>query len=133
MRRTSLMVMTCATVAAAAQAGTTVDVTITGTVEFNQITPAPLGLANPGDDVEITFQLDSMNFVDSAMFPTRGYAIDLASFSFTAGAASLSLQNPYPAGETPYFILRDNDPAVWQQFERILPWRSSVSRTTSWR
>lgn len=45
-------------------------------------------------------------------FPTRGYPIDTASFVLSSGAASIGLQNPFPAGETPYFVLRNNDPGV---------------------
>ena len=42
----------------------------------------------------------------------RGYDIDMSSFSMTIGGDTIGLQNPYPAGVTPYFVLRDNDPAV---------------------
>ena len=105
-----MMVAVAVFLAATTHAGVVVEVVITGQVEFNQISAPPLGLMNTNDAIEISFLLDSDDFVNGTSFPTRGYVIDQASFSFTAGAASLGLQNPY-AG-TPYFILRDNDPAA---------------------
>jgi hypothetical protein len=60
----------------------------------------------------MTFQLDSNNYTDSMMFPVRGYAIDQASFTYMLNGVQVGLQNPYPAGETPYFAIRNNDPAV---------------------
>jgi hypothetical protein len=95
-----------------AQAGVTVQVTAFGEVEFSQITPPPLGTAGPGDPATMSFTVDSDVFTDSGSFPTRGYAINHASFSLMLGPATVGLQNPFPAGQTPYFVLRDNDPAV---------------------
>ena len=43
----------------AAVAGTPVMVTVTGTVEFNQVNTPPLGDVNPGDPATMTFMLDS--------------------------------------------------------------------------
>jgi hypothetical protein len=60
----------------------------------------------------MTFMLDSTDFFDSPNFPTRGYVIDQASYSFMLGSVTVGLQDPFPAGQTPYFVLRDNDPAV---------------------
>ena len=59
---------------------------------------------------DISFLVDSNNFVDGTLFPTRGYVIDESSFSMTTGPTDWGLQNPYMG--VPYFILRDNDPAV---------------------
>jgi hypothetical protein len=89
-----------------------VQITVEGTVEFNQIGAPPLGNANPGDDAILTFTIDSDVFVDSVNFPTRGYPIDESSFVLTMGAATIGLQDPFPGGSTPYFAIRDNDPAV---------------------
>jgi hypothetical protein len=89
-----------------------VEVTVDGTVGFNQIGAPPLGDANSGDPVQITFQVNSNNFMNSPNFPTRGYVIDQTSFTMTLGAVTVGLENPFPAGMTPYFVLRDNDPAV---------------------
>ena len=90
----------------------TINVTINGVVEFNQITSGFLGNVNPGDAASILFDLDTNNFADNPNFPTRGYEIDLNSFELTFAGATIGLQNPFPAGETPYFVIRDNDPAV---------------------
>ncbi|MBI5434398.1 MAG: hypothetical protein HZA52_16310 [Planctomycetes bacterium] len=97
---------------APASAGIPVTVTVTGTVEYNQITAPPLGLAKKDDIATMTFLLDSSDFVDSPSFPTRGYRIVQSSFNLTMGAATIGLESPFPAGSTPYFVIRDNDPAV---------------------
>ncbi len=89
-----------------------VQVTVTGEVEFNQVTDPPLGNVNPQDLVQLTFRVDSEVFVDSGSFPTRGYPIDPTSFSLLLGTTEVGLQDPFPPGEKPYFVLRDNDPAV---------------------
>ena len=106
------VVMVVVAMAAPVQAGVTVQVTAFGEVEFNQITGPPLGNASAGDPVIMSFTVDSDVFTDSATFPTRGYDINHASFSLVLGPAAVGLQNPFPAGQTPYFVLRDNDPAV---------------------
>ncbi|MCC6409345.1 MAG: hypothetical protein IT453_19460 [Planctomycetes bacterium] len=98
--------------AAPAFSGIPVTVTVTGTVEYNQITAPPLGLAKKDDVATMTFVLDSSDFVNSPNFPTRGYRIVQSSFTLTAGATTIGLKSPFPAGQTPYFVIRDNDPAV---------------------
>jgi hypothetical protein len=98
--------------AVAARAGTLVEVTVTGTVEFNGIVPPPLGDAGAGDPAVLRFVVDSSSFVDSVSFPTRGYEIDEGSFSMSFPSTAIGLQRPFPAGQTPFFVLRDNDPAV---------------------
>lgn len=87
-------------------------VEITGTVEYNQFSSGVLAPVDAGDAASITFLLDSDNFVNSPNFPTRGYAIDQSSFAFTMGSVTIGLENPYPGGQTPYFVLRNNDPVV---------------------
>ena len=87
-------------------------VSITGVVEFNGITSGELGAVDPGDAVEITLSLDSNVFVNSPNFPARGYVIDQSSFSMSLGSANVGLQNPFAAGQTPFFSTRNNDPAV---------------------
>jgi len=99
-------------IAAPCWAGQTVRVTFTGKVEYNQINPAPLGNVGAEENVTLTFLIDSDDFVDSPSFPTRGYAITTGSFSLAFESASLGLQEPFPTVLTPYFVLRDNDPAV---------------------
>lgn len=107
-----LLPLAALALAHSAQAGVTVKVTVVGDVEYNQINPPPLGDVDPDDPATLSFLLDSADFVDSPSFPTRGYRIDKDSFVLTMGSVQMKLQNPYPAGQTPYFVLRDNDPAV---------------------
>jgi hypothetical protein len=89
-----------------------VQITITGTVEYSQFTSGPLEPVDPGQPASMSFLVDSDNFVNSPSFPTRGYPIDQTSFTMTMGSVTIALENPYPAGQTPYFVLRNNDPAV---------------------
>ena len=55
--------------------------------------------------------MDSNSFLNGS-FPTRGYSIIPSSFTLTVGSATVGLATPYPAGDTPYFVIRDNDPGV---------------------
>lgn len=114
MRTTPLLtfVAVMAMLIAPVQAGTLVTVTATGEVEFNQISAPPLGNVASGETVTMTLVVDSDSFVNSSFFPTRGYIIDQATFSLVFDSASMALQNPFPPAETPYFVIRDNDPAV---------------------
>jgi hypothetical protein len=89
-----------------------VTVEIEATVEYNQVTFGAFAAVNPGDGVMVQFLVDSEDYLDSGTFPTRGYLIDPASFVLVMGSVSVGLQDPFPAGQTPYFVLRDNDPAV---------------------
>lgn len=91
---------------------TLVKVEIQGSVEYNSFSSGILAPVEAGDPGVITFLLDSDDFVNSPNFPTRGYRIDKSSFSFTLGGVAIGLENPYPAGQTPFFVLRNNDPAV---------------------
>jgi len=89
-----------------------VSVNIYGTVAYNQVQVPPFAGVGPGSSVQVSFLLDSNSFVNSPNFPVRGYVIDQSSFTMKLGAATVGLQNPFPGGETPYFIIRDNDPQV---------------------
>jgi hypothetical protein len=100
-----------ASTAAAAQ-GVPLTVTVTGKVEYNQVSAPPLGNAVQDDPAELSFSIDSSDFQNSASFPTRGYVIDLNSFQLTLGSTTIGLQNPFPAGTQAYFVLRDDDPGV---------------------
>jgi hypothetical protein len=97
---------------APAAAGTPVLVTITGEVEFNQINRPPLDQVGSGETATMMFTVDSDLFDDNPYFPTRGYVIDQWSYSLTFDSASAALQDPFPAGSTPYFVIRNDDPAV---------------------
>ena len=89
-----------------------IQVDIVGQVDFGGLPFGQWQDVVPGDTAVMSFQLDSDNFVDSGTFPTRGYEIDQESFVLTLDGISGGLLDPYPAGETPFFVLRDNDPAV---------------------
>ena len=108
----SLALLLAVAFAPPAEAGVTVKVTVTGTVVGNQINPPPLGNVNPGDAATLTFEVDSGTFTNSLNFPTRGYDIDQSSFQLTMGTTTIGLQNPFPGGQTPYFVIRNDDPAV---------------------
>ena len=96
---------------AATAAATPVNVSVVGEVEYNQVTVGPFAnsIVHAGDAATISFQVDSNDFINGS-FPTRGYVIDQASFEVHLGSASGGLQSPFSG--TPYFVLRDNDPAV---------------------
>lgn len=89
-----------------------VQVDIYGVVAGNSISFGEFANVNAGDAVHVSFSLDSTLFVDSPNFPVRGYQILQDSFTFQAGSVSVGLANPFPAGQTPFFVVRDNDPAV---------------------
>ncbi|MBX3380385.1 MAG: hypothetical protein KF805_09825 [Phycisphaeraceae bacterium] len=66
-----------------------------------------------GSKAVISFQLDSNLYLnDPDGLPTRGYTINQGSFTATYGSVTVGIQNPFPAGQTPMFVLRNNDPAV---------------------
>ncbi|HZL99240.1 MAG TPA: hypothetical protein VFD43_03220 [Planctomycetota bacterium] len=106
----ALAVLLCA--APFASAGQIVEITVTGTVEYDVIAAPPLGLVADGEPATLRFRVDSDSFVNSPSFPTRGYSIDKASFTLTFDSATVGLPVPYPAGQTPYFVIRNNDPGV---------------------
>ena len=85
-------------------------VEINCTVEYNQISVGPLANVNAGDDATYTFMLDSDVYTDSGSFNTRGYHIDQSSWQLLIGSETLGLQDPFPG--IPYFVLRNDDPAV---------------------
>jgi len=85
-----------------------VQVTVTGEVEYNQINGGVLGAVAPGESATISLMVDASNFVDGPNFPTRGYELESFELSFDSG--SIGLMDPYEA--TPYFVIRNDDPAV---------------------
>jgi len=91
---------------------TTVKIEVVGSVDFNGIHTGEFGGIPSGAPASMSFLVDSNIFTDGTFFPTRGYAIDPASFVLNIGNASAGMLQPYPSGETPYFVIRDNDPAV---------------------
>jgi hypothetical protein len=107
-----IIVSVCAVAVSAAQANV-VTVSISGTVEYNQI-PAgyPLHVVTAGQPASLSFTVDSNNYTNSPSYPTRGYPIDIGSFHLNFPTISVALQNPFPSGEKPYFVIRHNDPQV---------------------
>ena len=87
----------------------TVKVKILASVDYCVISGA-LAPVPDGAPVVMEFNVDSTNFLNSASYPTRGYAVDLTSFSLSVGGVNVPIVNP----QSPqcWFVLRDNDPAV---------------------
>jgi hypothetical protein len=79
-------------------------------VEYNQITVGSLGDVSAGDPFTWTFLVDSDDFLNSSFYNTRGYPIDLESFSATFGPSTLGFKDPFPG--IPYFVLRESDPVA---------------------
>lgn len=107
----SLVLMATVTLATTVHASI-VQVDVQGTVDFNVFRDGPFMGVPSGAPASITFTLDSDVLTDSPNFPTRGYTIDHSSFVFAAGGASVGLADPFPMGQTPFFVIRNNDPAV---------------------
>ena len=88
-----------------------VRVQIDGVVDYNVIQGGLAGIPS-GSPTSMSFMVDSNVYVNSASFPTRGYTIDLSSFSMTVGGVPISMDIPQPGDLDAYFVLRDNDPAI---------------------
>lgn len=110
MRKSATMLL-CAAALSGVAAADQVLVEVTGEWDFGRVRSGVLNGVNSGP-ASMSFMLDSNDFVDSALFPTRGYNIIQDSFILTLDGISVGMPNPFPAGETPLFVLRDNDPAV---------------------
>jgi hypothetical protein len=102
----------CAAVGVGSIASATlVRVEVVGEWDFGMIRSGPLNGVNSGA-ATMRFDLDSNDFVDSTNFPTRGYNIIQDSFALTVDGITVGMPDPFPMGETPLFVLRNNDPAV---------------------
>lgn len=113
--RKSFIAIGVASLVASAAGAALVEVKINGEVEFNQIRTGALAktIVPAGSATQIRFLLNSDDYLnDPDGLPTRGYTIDQSSFQATFGSVTLGLQNPFPPGATPMFVLRNNDPAV---------------------
>jgi hypothetical protein len=109
-----LIVVAVAIVAMPAQA-TLVDVEMTGRVEWNFARHAPLTEVPVGDQVSVTFQVDSDVFRDSTLYSTRGYVIDGVTYTvdFASGVSVQYEPHPwYPPSYQPYFVVRNDDPGA---------------------
>ena len=107
-----IILLSLMVVAAGAVQAETYHVEMVGAVEFSQVTFGIFADVVAGDAVLVQFDVDSDNYLDSTSFPTRGYVIDHPTYLLTIGGVSVGLQDPYAEGMTPYFVIRDNDPAV---------------------
>lgn len=92
-----------------ASAGTKVLVGVDGTVFFNGFGNLPLSAIPLGAPATLSFIIDSDDFVDSGVASRRGYVIDPTSVQFVVGGVAMPAELPFPAGETPYFVVRDSD------------------------
>lgn len=93
----------------------TVQVSIFGTVGYNMVREGVLNRTDVpgGSSVVISFLLDSNQYMnDPDGLPTRGYFVNQSSFAATFNGITVGMQNPFPDGQTPMFVVRDNDPAV---------------------
>jgi len=89
-------------------------VVMNGIVEYNQARDNAFASLQPGDDISYSFLVDAGVYLDSGGFNVRGYEIIQESFliSGAGGTVQAGLADPFPFGATPYFVIRDNDPAV---------------------
>lgn len=108
--QTLTAIVACALIAPAA-AAQLIRVEVTGAWDFGQLRSGPLDGVNSGD-AAMSFNLDAADFIDSTNFPTRGYRIIQSSFDITVDGISVGMPDPFPAGEDPLFVLRNDDPAV---------------------
>jgi hypothetical protein len=108
----ALALASTALLSAPARAGIPVLVTVHGEVEFNAINQGVLAGVQDGEAVTMRFQVDSGVFVNNPSFPTRGYPIIPSSFRLIFESTTVTLPSPFPPGSTPYFVIRNNDPAV---------------------
>ena len=110
MRKLMIVLAAMLLVAAYAQA-VVVNVEATGMVIWNAIGDPPLAGVNSGEQVIMSFTVDSDVFDEGTPDDTRGYVIDAASFSLAfSGGVVIGLMDPFPGGQTPYFTLVDGFP-----------------------
>ncbi len=110
----TLIVCAIAGIAASASANELYRIEMNGVIEYNQARDNEFANLLPGDDLSYSFIVDGGVYQDSENFPVRGYEIMNDSFliSGAGGSVQAGLADPFPFGATPYFVIRDNDPAV---------------------
>jgi hypothetical protein len=105
------MVLAATLLLVSAAQAVVVSVSATGQVVYNGIGEPPLGDVTPGEQVVMSFTVDSDNYVDGIPGDTRGYEIDQASFSLVfSGGLEIGFMDPFPSGQTPYFTLVEGFP-----------------------
>ena len=105
----------------------TVYIEVTGVVDFSVIAGSLVGL-RPGDLVAMGFNVNSDIFVNSASVPTRGYSIDLRSFSMTVAGRPVPTDMPQPSGTADFFALSVHVPGLTPTHELDL--HATYNRTT---
>lgn len=84
-------------------------VTVLANVDYNVIGGSMAGVQS-GAPVSMSFNVDSNTFLNSTMFPTRGYNVIENSFAMTVDGRPVTFDVPQP--NPAYFVLRNNDPAI---------------------
>src|SRR3954462_11838597 len=102
----TLVLSMCGLAAGNAPAAT-VHVHVTGPIDYNQFINGPLHGIPAGTACTMDFDVDSDVYLNSAQYPTRGYPINQASFVIMVGTVPVRLANPFPAGQTAYFVIRN--------------------------
>jgi hypothetical protein len=88
-----------------------VNVEAIGTVIWNGIGDPPLDGVNSGEQLVMSFTVDSDVFDEGTPGDTRGYVINQASFSLSfSGGVEIGFMDPFPGGQTPYFSLVEGFP-----------------------
>ena len=112
MKKAVLSAIALCTVPALAGTANDVLVEVHGDVYYNGVNSGAFAGVTAGETVTYSFQLSSSNYIDGS-FPVRGYVIDASTFSLNfSGGTTIGIQDPYPAGFQPLFVLRDNDPVA---------------------
>ncbi|MDF1808997.1 MAG: hypothetical protein P1U42_04810 [Phycisphaerales bacterium] len=111
MKSNMTTILACTAFCALSANATIVQIDIVGSVDFGGVNIGQWASAGAGDSVVMSFQVDSNNFVDSGVFPVRGYEVIQSSFSLSIDGNTAGLAGAQPFG-SPYFVLRNDDPAV---------------------
>jgi hypothetical protein len=112
MQKLAMVLALSVLVAGTAQA-TDVLVEATGEVVWNAIGDPPLSGVGGGEQVVVSFEVDSEVFVEGIPGDTRGYEIDQSSFFLSfSGGITVGLISPFPPGQTPFFTLVDGFPVA---------------------
>jgi hypothetical protein len=93
----------------AAASAETVRITVSGSVDSLSGGIGLFANVNPGDAAEMSFTIDTNAYTDGSNPLTRGYPIDVASFSMHVGPVAVDLAHIKSA--TPYFVIFDHPSA----------------------
>ena len=99
----------------AAQADNDYRVTVNTTVYSTDTQTGIRDLMPDGAPAQLSFMVDSSNYLNHGTYPTRGYVIDMSTLSFTVNGLALTLDAPTDSSGNVipmYFAMRNNDPKV---------------------